>query len=480
MKQWIILGTLLMPIAVMAETTLRFEPREVALGESTRLILETTQAIKSAPDFSSLKGSFAIGNQEQSTSSVVINGRKSGENRIVVTVFPRKEGVLSSGEILLNGRKLEPASVTVLPASAVNGLPITFKANASTQKPYVQGMVLYTVKLSDGAGLMGARMMSPEVEGARVIPLNMDKAYQEYQDGNPVQVVERTFGIIPEKSGRLSIPPIELYGALPNMSAAVTPGDLFAQGMLFNGLNDFQKEVRLETNAVELDVQGKPAGWVGWWLPSGDVKIHVDDQFPSVINVGDSLTRTIQLVATGVEGSQLPTIDIPAVAGVKVYPSPEQRDTIQTESGDILGTIKTSVVLVPTKNGEMTLPDISVPWFNVVSGRTEFARLPSKKIKVVGESMAPAPVVEKPEPKAENKPAPVVETQKAVADKKETPKKDIPMSWVVGFCSGGVLLGLGLGCVIFRHRKHHKSYRLADYEKKAKKKKKILPDLYPM
>ena len=461
-----------------AATTVRFSPDVISLGESTELIIESDRPLTAAPDFSALNGNFAVAGQQTGVKSVSVNGRRHTKYQLSLNVFPRKAGTLSTGVLTVNGKEIPSATLTVEETGNNNRLPITFTAAASKNQVYLDETFLYRIKLTYAVALMDAKIMPPEIKGARIVQGDRDKSYQTYVDEKPMHVFERTFAVTPEKKGSLTIPPIEVYGLIHDTKD--DPDDLFAQGMLFNGLLGGQKEVRLETNPVEIKVFGKPKNWDGWWLPATDVKISAEDSFPDKINVGDSLTRVITLTAVGVSEEQLPAVQQPAGKSFKVYPSPEKRETVQNEMGDITGISQTSVMLVPSKAGKIVIPGVRVKWFNTKTRRTEEAVLGEKSIVVEGTEDSVTDVENKVEPTPDYKAKKAANKAKEAEQKKEAedPSK-IGIYWAI---SGAVLtlcLGLGLGFILFRRHKHH-SYLIVDKdEQKKKKKKKPVPDLYP-
>jgi len=489
MRKYLIcfLALIAMPLMVLAETTVTFSPSTISLGESAELVIETDRPLAQEPDFSGLMGNFAVAGTQQGVKTVSINGRRRSRYRLSLTVFPRKEGELSTGDLLINGVQIKAAVLTVEPAGSSSRLPITFTASASQSTVYPDEAFLFKIKLSHGVALLDAKIIPLAIENARVTALDNDRTYQEMQDGRPIHVFERTFVVTPEKSGYLTIPAVEVYALVANNDQTGMP-DLFGEGILFNGLIGSQKEVRLETNPVQVTVLEKPADWTGWWLPATEVTLTAEDKFPDKISVGDSLTRVIKLSAMGVEAEQLPTVTQSGTEKIKVYPSPEQRETIPTPVGDIQGKTLTSFILVPTAAGEVTLPEVKVPWFNTRTRQVETAVLPAKTITVIGgttqtvqEKTAQPQTVKKPKKESPR-------TKANRRQKKSEPKSPIAqpvaaksginLYWIIGCSIMALIIGLGLGFLLFRRRRH-RSYRIQDDSQKGHKKKKPLPDLYP-
>ncbi|MBQ7412780.1 MAG: BatD family protein [Alphaproteobacteria bacterium] len=479
-------GLVMTCLTAYAATTVRFDPATVALGESTQLVFETDRPLSAEPDLSGLIGHFAVAGHQESSETIQINGRRRSKHLLSYTVFPRHAGTLSTGDLTINGETIEPAILTVEEAGSPAGLPIVFRAITNTQTAYPEQAVLWTAQLVYATSLLDAKIMPPIVENARVLQLDADKTYQALSNNQPVRVFERTYVVIPEKSGTMVIPGVEVYGAVPannTMSAA----DLFDQGMLFNGLLGGQKDIRLESNAISIRVLPKPTDWKGWWLPANAVSLTVDDSFPDVIRAGDSLTRVLTLTADGVTGEQLPTLTYAGRDGLKVYPSPEKRETKQTEDGFIQGIETVSFVLVPTKSGTITIPEMRLSWFNVQTQQREEAIVPEKVLTVEAgaEGEVVPPVVtpktysaDETSRRQQAKESPSVAVQEDV--KTDTDKSVmLHLYWVVGL--GCLALGGGLILGFFLSRKRRsKSYYSPDLKvSRAKKRKKPLPDLYP-
>lgn len=101
----------------------------------------------------------------------------------------------------------------------------------------------------------------------------------------------------------------------------------------------------------------------------------------AVFKVGEAVSRTVYLKAVGVVENQLPDIKFRDVAGLKQYPEkPVAQNAV--ENGQVVAVKKTANVYIPDKAGNIAVPEISVDWFNVRTGRMERAVLPAANIQV--------------------------------------------------------------------------------------------------
>lgn len=480
-------GVLFVSVSARADISIRFEPTQVSVGESTQLIFQSDKPISQAPDLTALQKNFVVSGQQQRQFSSTVNGKTEVRYEIIYNVFPRTQGQLSTGDIQIGSEKISGVTLTVSDSStATDGRTIQVDAFVQQKEAYPGEMVLYTVKITESADLLDGEIRPPVIPDAQVSLLNMDKAYQTTVNGRAARVFERTFGIVPEKSGKITIPPAEFYGVVPAQQNRQKrdPFDFFEQGILFNGLVAQQKEVFLNSNPVPLNVLSKPAGWTGWWLPSQNVSLRVSDNFPQTLKVGDSLERVFTLTARGVSAEQLPIIQQPSSSDIKVYPSPEKRETIQTPTGDLQGVEELSVVIVPTQSGTITIPEVKIPWFNTQTRKIEVAIIPSKTIsvqQVAGEKVIPEKIktdMLSPDLK-QDEPISPLGRQPHFSDLKG---KMPSLYWVMALLGAGIIGGFMLG-LFYATRRGCRNIKtpvsVASLHKHKSRKKKPVPDLYP-
>jgi hypothetical protein len=99
------------------------------------------------------------------------------------------------------------------------------------------------------------------------------------------------------------------------------------------------------------------------------------------LKVGDSLTRTITMIADDSVGMLLPPLDFGAMEGVSVYPaSPRMED--ESNRGIYTGKRFESVTYVMEKEGDYTLPEISIHWFDLQSEELKTETLSAVELSV--------------------------------------------------------------------------------------------------
>ena len=102
---------------------------------------------------------------------------------------------------------------------------------------------------------------------------------------------------------------------------------------------------------------------------------------PPVFKVGEPVTRTVTIIADGVSGNQIPELSFQFPDTLKGYADQPQIETQQTPKG-LKGIRKEKWALIPSQPGEITLPKISVSWWDVTKNQFRTAIIPSKVIQV--------------------------------------------------------------------------------------------------
>jgi hypothetical protein len=159
---------------------------------------------------------------------------------------------------------------------------------------------------------------------------------------------------------------------------------------------------------VQVEVKPIPAEVDYHWLPSDFVQL--DEEWQSdTFTVGEPVTRTLTLTAVGVVEEQLPEIEQIYPPDFKLYP--DQANSASAEKDNRLIVQRTeSVAMIPTKAGSYIIPEVRVPWFNVSTGKTEYAKLPSRTINVIAASGQSTPAATPP-PMQPAAPQPAEETE---------------------------------------------------------------------
>ncbi len=343
------------------------------LGETVTLNVESSDASASAPDFSALSSDFDVGGTQSSQQTSIVNGVRSEKMLWAIVLQPKHEGHITIAPLKVGNAQTAPVQLDVLAAAPPSqaGADVFFQIDAQPHNPYVQQQVRYTVKLYYAVDLTGGNIGQPKADGLSVKHLGQDKQYLTTIGTRRYQVVEQHYALTAEHSGTLTIPALMFRGTALD---ARDPTAFFSSG----------RQVTARSEPVVLDVRAQPAAWPAGqaWLPAASLLLQEQSPLPDEARVGDPVTRTIRLQAQGVGYEQLPQLQMSAPDGADVYP--DKAETRTRDDGDWLyGEQVRKFAIVPSKPGNLTLPAMSVTWWNTQADRLETTSLPAHVIRVL-------------------------------------------------------------------------------------------------
>lgn len=372
------LGLLPMPAAAAAVLNALLERNSVTLGESVRLVLETDGRGADSIDLAPLERDFDVLSSSRSTQVQITNGRQSVSTRWIIELLPRRAGRLTVPSLDVDGVASKPLTLEVAPASAAGARPgaeLFMEAEVDPGRHYVQGELLYRVRLYTALPILGGAIGPPEVAQATVQRIGDDVNFTAMRNGRRYDVVERRYAIFPQRSGKLRIGSARFSGQVGsggnNMSAM--------ERLLNRGRN-----TTLLSPPVSVDVLPPAPGFSSSdWLPARDLQL--DESWPDgqrEVRVGEPVTRVLSLVAHGLTASQLQLPTVAGIDGSRLYPDQPQRD--DADDGEwVIGSVEQRIAMIPTRPGELRLPEVRLRWWDVDSDRERVAVLPARTLQVL-------------------------------------------------------------------------------------------------
>lgn len=378
-------------------------------GETFLLTLELSSAqTDNTPDLSVLDKDFRTFSISHSYQTNIVNGKADMSQQWNLVLMPNKTGKLSLPSIKLDNFATQPIVIEVSPAGSeinvadtqnVDGKQInkfSMKGQIDNKTPYVQEQIIYTLKLVDRGGLQGEEPYF-EVSGDNdwiIKSLGAPIVNSQIINGQTIRELVFKYALFPQKSGKMTVPAAKFRGFYLTKDSRSDPfgrffnDDIFLAGFGMSDVFATKNPIYLSTKPIDIEVKPAIDGTNGWWLPAQDVKLYAEfEPNKPDFKVGEAVTRTLYLQATGVIDSQLPEIKFPQAAGLKQYPE-KPEVTMKVQDGQVVSTEKIANVYIPGKSGEIVLPAISVPWFNVKTQQTETARIPEQKVFVGGKASA--------------------------------------------------------------------------------------------
>lgn len=410
-KLFLILGLCFLIFGNAAAQTFEAKVNRSSLpeGETFLLTVELEGATSNkTPDFEALNDDFTIYSVANAYRTNIINGNVSTSQQWNLVLMPNKSGKLTIPAIGLENYKTQPLTINVGDAGtsaktttqSENRPKYTIAAEVDNKKPYVQQQINYTLILQDSGGLQGEE---PTFQATNdndwiIKSLGAPEISTQNINGANVREIKFHYALFPQRSGQLEIPAVRFNGYYLSGERRTDPfANLFNDDMFIGGFgmaDVFATRTPVILAAKPIKINVLPAAKENgehWWLPAENVKLYAEfkPEQPKFA-VGEAISRNIYLQATGVIDSQLPELKFASASGVKQYPEKPQT-AMSVDKGKIIALEKVANVYIPTEAGKITLPEISVNWFNVKSGKMEKAILPAMTVAVAGESTNPEP-----------------------------------------------------------------------------------------
>jgi len=353
---------------------------QVNSGETVELTLESTDVTQfGKPDLAPLEAQFDVRGTRQVNQ---LNGL--GDNRAntrwIVTLLPRHTGTLEIAPLQLGNLQSQALSLQVNASAAQDQHarlePVFIEAELDQPSVYVQAQALLTLHIYHSVPLFDDSSLSPlQLNDARVEQLGEPRTYEKLINGVRHGVIEMRYALYPQRSGPLPIPSLTFSATLANPDQGQ---ETTAQAPRAG------KQIHVSSSELSLQVKAKPATYPADapWLPARSLSLSESwSPEPDHAQVGDSLTRSLSLRAEGLSSTQLPPLPLAEVNGLRSYPDQPQLSNQHVEQG-LLGIREERQALVPSRPGNIELPELQVTWWNTGADRLESSSLPARTLQV--------------------------------------------------------------------------------------------------
>ena len=372
----------------LARLEANVDSKTLTEADTLRLTLRADSAnVSGDPDFDPLADAFEILSTQRSSEFRSINGRVDGSTAWTLLLKPKRTGALVIPSIALGDQKSAPIDVTVRELDPqlkrAIGQTVFFETTYEPKQMYVQAQAVVTRRLfyMNGAQLYGDMPSLPDVPGAMVKSLGESEHTTAIRDGRQYGMIEQRFAAFPERSGELAIPPASVTGSVRLAT------DAFGGGRRI-GVDVTSDPLSIRVLPIPTDYPHDAA-----WLPAADVELLEDWPYDAKTGLatGTPTQRTLIVRVDGNTASAIPPLDVQLPDTMKSYPEQPKLSESQTRTG-IVGTRTESTSLVATQPGELTLPEVRLPWWDTAHRELRTATLPARTIRVVGAAIAAAPV----------------------------------------------------------------------------------------
>ncbi len=210
---------------------------------------------------------------------------------------------------------------------------------------------------------------APRTEGFWREGLGVEKNYRKVVKGRAYSVTEIRYSLFPTRSGELVVEPAELS---------------FPEGVFdrfFNSRRSRRGPNILKTRSLVIKVNELPAprpkGFSGIVASRLSLQASVDR---GTVPRGEALGMKVILIADGfLKGFS--GLSIPAPEGARMHDASESfRSRVAQDR--ISGEITVEKVIIPSEEGQMTIPSLELSWFDSGRGEYRTARTPSRQVEV--------------------------------------------------------------------------------------------------
>lgn len=373
----ILLLLALLPLLAQAaptEVKASVDPNPVTAGNATTLEVTANDDLpQNALDTKPLQKDFVVGNISVSRATQITNLNVNRQTRWQISLIAQKPGQYTIPPLAIGDLRTAAITLRVEKPGKAQSRNLLLETQLSDTQVYPGAQVNYHVKLLVGQDLKSGKLSDPSLDSAELRRIGDDKESTEQQGGRSYHTFERNYALFAKQTGTFVIQP------------PVFNGQVFTQDSRgFVHSRDVGKVGAPKTLIVlPIPDPDKP------WLPARDLTLEerwsVD---PKHWRVGQPVTRTLVLTAKGTQATSLPNITMPVPQGLKSYPDQTDRKSY-LDDGWLTAQETSSVALVPSQDGTLTLPAIDITWFDTLARQYRVATIPARTVNI-----AKAPVTE--------------------------------------------------------------------------------------
>ena len=374
----VVFGCLLYAASAVATVTARVDRPTVDVNESFTLEIVVDSNPDLEPDLTVLEENFFVGQVSKLSNTSIINGDIRRSLTWTVMLMPKATGEQFIPAIELGKEQSNPVRIVV--NEKTNAPPgeadVFVTSEVDLEETYVQSQILYRIRIYRGVPTRQPALREPSITGVETLAelAGDERQYEAVLNGRAYNVIERVIALYPQESGEIQISPAR-----------------FEARVLRDGRITGRKVFESQSHTINiLPIPAPPADFPdAAWLPARDVQLSEDwSRPPEEMEAGEPVTRHVTLSALGQLETQLPTLEPPEVDGLNVYVDQPELTRTQ-EAGGLRGVRKDQYAIIGLAGGEIELPVLEVPWWDIEAAEWKVASLPARTLIIKGAPVAP-------------------------------------------------------------------------------------------
>lgn len=363
-----IASLVLMASPLWAEVSAQLDRNIITLNDTTNLIISAEDNAQiDNPTLQHLQKNFNVSSRGQSSNTSCINFECTSTTKATYQLSPKRIGLFTIPAISINGEKTQPLQLTVKAANnnphSKNVDPVFIEMSISADNVYVQQQIVVTFKVNNSTNLSELSLSQEYTIDDAIVKLIDQKTYEQHINGKLYKTAELSYSVIPQKSGELLIPALQIQASSPSLFRS--------------------RSMRVKSDIKNVVVKAQPQNNSQHWLPAQHVQIEESWSADiSQIQIGDSITRSITTTAVGLAAEQLPPIKLKSNGKFKSYPDQAKLEDQHNKQG-IVGIRTDNIAIVATKAGKIELPALKIAWWDTENHVQKYATLPAITLTVI-------------------------------------------------------------------------------------------------
>lgn len=386
MRTLILLFIGLISTPLHATVSAYLDKNPLLAGETVTLTIRSESG-KDDPDLSALEQDFQILGRSSSSQIRMVNGTTTRTHDWLIQLRPKRLGTLQIPAIRVGQAQTDPITLEVRkPELAQGQLPEAFiEFEADKRSAWLREQITVTARLYVRGDLLSGSFSEPASSHAVIEQLGDQSESQSLRGTHRYRVIERRYAIFAEQSGTLT-----LDG--PVFSGEVADSNRRSQGLF--GFGTPSRSLYAAADPLQIEIKPPPSD-AATWLPAQDVQLSQSiSPADGPWQVGQPLTRTVTLTVFGQLHTQLPDFTPALPANTQSFTEPAQEQT-RSDGEQLIATRSYSTAIIPGAGNALTLPAVTLEWWDTASNTLRQATLPERVLKLTG-AAPPAPTPQPP------------------------------------------------------------------------------------
>lgn len=355
--------------------------KEVATGEEFILSFDYNGKTDiDKPDFSILKeaGINIIGTNQSSRKYRNNNDISFSKKWQISVTSDKEEGKIIVPSISINSLSTSSIEIKINNEEKENNLYKVYNS-ISEKEPYINQQIDFNITIENSVEMS---MNEPQFTAQSLVDWIIIKTRQPEVIQGQTKKIRFFYTIFPQKTGEIKLPTAKIEAYLEN---SYNNND-------YDGIN-INSFIRLATRHMQKEIISTPLQKIvvkpaiksqtsKIWLPAKKVEIAAKwNANKKDFKVGEVISRDIVITAVGANEHAMPKISLKEIKDVKQYPS-NPTSSITMINNQVNAMINLSSNYIFNKEGNVTIPEEVIEWYNIDTKKIEKAILTEETIYI--------------------------------------------------------------------------------------------------